>query len=77
MRISKSCPCSKECKERNAICHSTCQKYKRWKFLQQIEINQYNKQREIDHAVNEIIVDGATKSSCPESLKHRRKKNGH
>lgn len=29
--FSKNCPCGK-CKERNAFCHSNCEKYAEWKM---------------------------------------------
>lgn len=77
MKVSKSCPCNKDCEERNVTCHSTCKKYKKWKFLQQIEINQYKEEQAIDRAVSELTVNGALNGVRPKSLKRERNNNGH
>ena len=32
--IASGCPCVKECPNRNAYCHQSCQAYKEWQIIQ-------------------------------------------
>lgn len=32
--IASGCPCTKDCKDRNAYCHGTCERYKEWQLVQ-------------------------------------------
>lgn len=69
-------PCV-NCSERNEGCHPNCTKYKKYKFLCQIERQRNFKEKEVNAAVNEIISSGVNgrKTNTPEQLKHGRKTN--
>ncbi len=70
-----NCPCTK-CEDRQAACHTSCQKYKRYKFLCNIEINKIREERKVDNAIREITYKGyeSRKTNKSEPLKHGRKK---
>jgi hypothetical protein len=58
----KKCPCTKDCPERSATCHATCQRHKEWETQHREQLKAINKRKAADSGIVDYFICLSDKS---------------